>query len=248
MNNNNNPIGMIDSGLGGLSLFKYIRQALPNEDIIYFADSKYVPYGDKESDWIVSRTTHLISNLVAQGKCKAIVIACNTMTAVAIETIRAQINVPLIAIEPAVKPAVAITQSKHIAVLATATTVKEKSQEFNRNLRTKYQSVFSTLYWFGRKIETGKAHTAEVKDYLKNILAPLVEQKVDTIILGCTHYPFVSDTIQEIVGRDIQIIEPSEAVTAQLIRQLKQYHLSSESPNEEIILFGPVQTRWKLRT
>ncbi|MDC5278014.1 aspartate/glutamate racemase family protein, partial [Acinetobacter baumannii] len=82
------------------------------------------------------------------------------------------------------------------------------------------------------KIETGKAHTAEVKDYLKNILAPLVEQKVDTIILGCTHYPFVSDTIQEIVGRDIQIIEPSEAVTAQLIRQLNQYHLSSESPNE----------------
>ncbi|MCJ1663740.1 aspartate/glutamate racemase family protein, partial [Acinetobacter baumannii] len=73
---------------------------------------------------------------------------------------------------------------------------------------------------------------AEVKDYLKNILAPLVEQKVDTIILGCTHYPFVSDTIQEIVGRDIQIIEPSEAVTAQLIRQLNQYHLSSESPNE----------------
>ncbi|MFX5486635.1 aspartate/glutamate racemase family protein, partial [Acinetobacter baumannii] len=109
MNNNNNPIGMIDSGLGGLSLFKHIRQALPNEDIIYFADSKYVPYGEKESDWIVSRTTHLISNLVAQGKCKAIVIACNTMTAVAIETIRAQINVPLIAIEPAVKPAVAIT-------------------------------------------------------------------------------------------------------------------------------------------
>ena len=78
-------------------------------------------------------------------------------------------------------------------------------------------------------------------------MAPLVEQKVDTIILGCTHYPFVSDTIQEIVGRDIQIIEPSEAVTAQLIRQLNQYHLSSESPNEGIILFGPVQTRWKLR-
>ncbi|WP_262930566.1 glutamate racemase, partial [Acinetobacter baumannii] len=82
------------------------------------------------------------------------------------------------------------------------------------------------------KIETGKAYTAEVKDYLENILAPLVEQKVDTIILGCTHYPFVSDTIQEIVGRDIQIIEPSEAVTAQLIRQLNQYHLNSESPNE----------------
>lgn len=81
---------------------------------------------ETESDWIVSRTTHLISNLVAQGKCKAIVIACNTMTAVAVETIRAQINVPLIAIEPAVKPAVAITQSKHIAVLATATTVKGK--------------------------------------------------------------------------------------------------------------------------
>ena len=75
----------------------------------------------------------------------------------------------------------------------------------------------------------------------------MVEQKVDTIILGCTHYPFVSDTIQEIVGRDIQISEPSEAVTAQLIRQLNQYHLNSESPNEEIILFGLVQTRWKLR-
>ncbi len=71
MNNNNSPIGMIDSGLGGLSLFKHIREALPNEDIIYFADSKYVPYGDRESDWIVSRTTHLISNLVTHGKCKS---------------------------------------------------------------------------------------------------------------------------------------------------------------------------------
>ncbi|MDC4669663.1 glutamate racemase [Acinetobacter baumannii] len=227
MNNNNSPIGMIDSGLGGLSLFKHIREALPNEDIIYFADSKYVPYGDRESDWIVSRTTHLISNLVAQGKCKAIVIACNTMTAVAVD------NVPLIAIEPAVKPAVAMTVSKHIAVLATATTVKGKN--LKSLIETYAQDIKVSLVpciGLAEKIETGKAHTAEVKDYLKNILAPLVEQKVDTIILGCTHYPFVSDTIQEIVGRDIQIIEPSEAVTAQLIRQLNQYHLSSESPNE----------------
>ncbi|EIY0853846.1 glutamate racemase [Acinetobacter baumannii] len=233
MNNNNSPIGMIDSGLGGLSLFKHIREALPNEDIIYFADSKYVPYGDRESDWIVSRTTHLISNLVAHGKCKAIMIACNTMTAVAVETIRAQINVPLIAIEPAVKPAVAMTVSKHIAVLATATTVKGKN--LKSLIETYAQDIKVSLVpciGLAEKIETGKAHTAEVKDYLKNILAPLVEQKVDTIILGCTHYPFVSDTIQEIVGRDIQIIEPSEAVTAQLIRQLNQYHLNSESPNE----------------
>ncbi len=188
---------MIDSGLGGLSLFKHIREALPNEDIIYFADSKYVPYGDRESDWIVSRTTHLISNLVAQGKCKAIVIACNTMTAVAVETIRAQINVPLIAIEPAVKPAVAITQSKHIAVLATATTVKGKN--LKSLIETYAQDIKVSLVpciGLAEKIETGKAHTAEVKDYLKNIL------------------------------------EPSEAVTAQLIRQLNQYHLSSESPNE----------------
>ena len=155
------------------------------------------------------------------------------MTAVAIETIRAQINVPFIAIEPAVKPAVAITQSKHIAVLATATTVKGKN--LKSLIETYAQDIKVSLVpciGLAEKIETGKAHTAEVKDYLKNILAPLVEQKVDTIILGCTHYPFVSDTIQEIVGRDIQIIEPSEAVTAQLIRQLNQYHLNSESPNE----------------
>ncbi|MFV5645431.1 glutamate racemase, partial [Acinetobacter baumannii] len=179
MNNNNSPIGMIDSGLGGLSLFKHIRQALPNEDIIYFADSKYVPYGDRESDWIVSRTTHLISNLVAHGKCKAIVIACNTMTAVAVETIRAQINVPLIAIEPAVKPAVAMTVSKHIAVLATATTVKGKN--LKSLIETYAQDIKVSLVpciGLAEKIETGKAHTAEVKDYLKNILAPLVEQKV----------------------------------------------------------------------
>ncbi|MDR2250319.1 glutamate racemase [Acinetobacter sp.] len=233
MNQKNNPIGMIDSGLGGLSLFKHIRQALPNEDIIYFADSKYVPYGDRESDWIVSRTTHLISNLVNHGKCKAIVIACNTMTAVAIETIRAQINVPLIAIEPAVKPAVAMTMSKHIAVLATATTVKGKN--LKSLIETYAQDIKVSLVpciGLAEKIENGKAHTAEVKSYLKNILDPLVELKVDTIILGCTHYPFVSNIIQDLVGSDIQIIEPSEAVTAHLIRQLKRYDLSSESPNE----------------
>jgi len=233
MNQKNNPIGMIDSGLGGLSLFKHVRQALPNEDIIYFADSKHVPYGDKDSDWIVSRTTHLISNLINDGKCKAIVVACNTMTAVAIETIRAQISVPLIAIEPAVKPAVAITQSKHIAVLATATTVKGKN--LKSLIETYAQDIKVSLVpciGLAEKIETGKAHTAEVKDYLKNILAPLVEQKVDTIILGCTHYPFVSNIIQDLVGSDIQIIEPSEAVTAHLMRQLNRYDLSSESPNE----------------
>lgn len=236
---NNNPIGMIDSGLGGLSLFRYIRSYLPNEDIIYIADSKNVPYGDKESLWILNRSIELVKFLVEEKKCKIIVIACNTITAVAIDHMRSMFEVPIIAIEPAIKSAIRLSKKKKIAVLATLTTVNGKNVS---NLIKKYaynsEVILIPCIGLADKIENGILNSVEIMEYIEEIFKNISIKDIDIIVLGCTHYPFVKNIIQFVVGNEIKIIEPSIAVTNHLINQMNLFSLCSnnnESGYEKIL-------------
>lgn len=223
----NNSIGVIDSGLGGLSLFRYISDKLPYENIVYLADSANVPYGDKDSTWVLSRSKDLIATLIHQANCKVVVIACNTITAVAIDQLRASFDIPIIAIEPAIKPAVSLTSSKKIAVLATALTLKGDNVtrlviEYGKGV----EILLIPCIGLADRVESGQVNSDEMRLYLTSLLEPLIAAEVDTVVLGCTHYPFVQHTIQEIMGSGVTIIDPSEAVTAQLIRQLNYHDLN----------------------
>lgn len=224
----NKSIGVIDSGLGGLSLFRYISGELPHENIVYLADSANVPYGDKDSAWVLSRSKDLIATLIHQADCKVVVIACNTITAVAIDQLRVSFDIPIIAIEPAIKPAVNLTTSKQIAVLATALTLKGDNVS---RLVVEYGEGIEILLipciGLADRVESGQVNSSEMRVYLTTLLEPLMAAQVDTVVLGCTHYPFVQHTIQDIMGAGVTIIDPSEAVTAQLIRQLNYHDLNS---------------------
>lgn len=233
VSNNMAPIGMIDSGLGGLSLYRVVRSYLPNENIIYLADSLNVPYGDKSKEWILNRSIELIQFLVEQKNCKIIVIACNTITAVAIEKLRNTFKTPIVAIEPAIKLAISLSKNKKIAVLATLATVNGDNVS---NLIKKYAFETNVLLvpciGLAEKIEMGKVETKEVRNYISHIIQDIFEVAKDTdiIVLGCTHYPFIAHIIQGITaGSNIKIIDPSEAVTKQLIKKLETLSLSSSS-------------------
>ena len=221
------PIGILDSGVGGLSLLRAIQAELPRENLLYVADSGYAPYGDKTPAWISARSAQVVSYLVEQ-QCKAVVIACNTITAVAVSELRDSFTIPIIAIEPAIKPAVAMTQSGVIAVMATTRTLHSESLQL---LRKRYAAGVEVLFvpcpGLADKVESGDLHSSEVEQLLRNLLMPALCKGMDTLVLGCTHYPFLLDSIQRLVGPAVQIIDPSAAVAAEVGRRLRALDLLS---------------------
>ena len=219
------PIGVFDSGVGGLSVLCEIRRALPSEDLIYVADTGNAPYGDRASDFIQKRAEAVVEFLLSQ-QVKAIVVACNTATAVAIQNLRAQFAVMLVAIEPAVKPAVQATRSGVIAVLATRQTLA--SDNFSRLIERHGKGVEVLLQacpGLVEQVEKGSLDGAEAEILLTEYIAPLLQRRVDTLVLGCTHYPFLSPLIQKIVGDTVTIIDPAAAVARELSRRLQAQQL-----------------------
>lgn len=214
------PVGVLDSGLGGLSLLRVIRAQLPHEALIYVADSGYAPYGDRDTPWITARAAQIIQFLVQQG-CKAVVIACNTITAVAVAALRPSFAIPIIAIEPAIKPAAASSRSGAIAVMATTRTLESASLQ---RLRDRYSGTTRVLFvacpGLADHVEAGDLHSPGLLARLNDLLSPALEQGVDTLVLGCTHYPFLFDAIAKVAGPDIRIIDPSPAVAAEVRRRL----------------------------
>lgn len=224
------PIGVLDSGVGGLSLLRAIQAELPQENLLYVADSAHAPYGDKSPAWISARSAQIISFLIEQ-RCKAVVIACNTITAVAVSELRDSFALPIIAIEPAIKPAAAMTQSGVIAVMATTRTLHSESLQ---RLRTRYAADVEVLFvpcpGLADKVESVDLHSSEVEQLLRHLLSPALDKGVDTLVLGCTHYPFLLDSIQRVVGPEVQIIDPSAAVAAEVGRRLQALDLLSTQP------------------
>ena len=216
-------IGVFDSGVGGLSILDEALRQLPEHDYIYLADSANAPYGEKSSQWIAQRSLDLCQHLANQG-CDAIVVACNTATAEAIKQIRNILSdIPIVGVEPGIKPASMQTQNRIVGVLATDATLK--SDKFNSllaTLPTDCQFVKQAGVGLVALIESGKANTPETLALLSKHLEPIQKSGADTLVLGCTHYPFLTHAIRKILGHQIKLIDTSEAVIRQLGRQLPQ--------------------------
>lgn len=214
-------IGVFDSGVGGLSVLHHIRQTLPLERLIYVADSGHVPYGDKTPAYIEQRSLTLSRFLIEQG-AEAIVIACNTATAAAVSSLRSQFNIPIIGMEPAVKPAVSATKSGVIGVLATIGTLE--SARFAALLERygeEVEIVTQGCPGLVEQVERGELDSARTRELLARYTAPLLARGADTLILGCTHYPFLAPLIREVAGTNITLVDTGAAVALQLQRRLQ---------------------------
>ncbi|ODV41696.1 glutamate racemase [Cupriavidus sp. UYMMa02A] len=226
---NSAPIGVFDSGLGGLSVLREIRALLPHESLLYLADSKYAPYGEKPESFVQARTLQACEWLLAQG-CKALVIACNTATGHAVELLRQTLPVPIIGVEPGLKPAAAASRSKVVGVLATANTLR--SGKFARLLASlDGESRFICEAGLGLVplIEQGDIDGPDIRGRLDNYLTPMLEAGADTLVLGCTHYPFLSDTIRDMVGDQLTLVDTGSAIARQLARKLAEHQLAAAS-------------------
>jgi glutamate racemase len=214
------PIGVFDSGVGGLSVLREIRRLLPLEDLLYVADSGHAPYGDRSAAFIEARSLAIVDFLIGH-KVKAIVVACNTASGVAIVPMRAHSPVPVIAMEPAVKPAAVHTRSGVIGVLATSQTLASDSVSrliaaHGQGLRVLLQACPGLV----EQVESGALTGDKTEALLRHYIEPLLAQGADTLVLGCTHYPFLIPAIRAIVGPDVTVIDPAPAVAQQLKRRL----------------------------
>lgn len=235
----NAAIGIFDSGIGGLSVLRHIHAALPREQLLYFADSGYAPYGDKTEQEIVARSLGIASFLVNQG-IKALVVACNTATAAAIQAIRDRWPALIVVgIEPGLKPAAQRSKSGLVGVLATRSTLASKRFALLQlQVENQYQVRFLPQACIGlvNQIEKGELYSPATMVLLERYLSPLLEQGADTLVLGCTHYPFVREAIKSAChklttsGQDPLIIDTGEAVTRQLLRLLESGSLLNSSP------------------
>ena len=230
-------IGVMDSGVGGISVLKHIHALLPFENLFYVADSLYAPYGNKTAEEITARCMILADFLMLQN-VKALVVACNTATAAAIDTLRETFDIPIIGMEPAVKPAAEASKSGIIGVLATVGTLKSAQfaallESYGRNVKVVTQACVGLV----ECIERGELDTPETKALIRQYTAPLLADGADTIVLGCTHYPFVKDAIREIVGDKISLIDTGAAVAKQLKRQLEEKDLLSTNQQKAEVKF-----------
>lgn len=222
------PIGVFDSGLGGLTVLKALQKVLPEEDFVYVADNKYCPYGQRTSDEIIERSSKIL-NFFSAYPMKAVVIACNTATAAAIKHLRANYSLPIIGVEPGIKPACEITQTGKIGVLATAGTLKSEKYENLRNLHGKNVEVLEqACEGLVQAIEKEYPNFDKTKELLKLYLSPFKDQQVDTIVLGCTHYPLIEELIH-IAMHSVATINTGPAIARQLKSQLEKYSLKNSA-------------------
>ncbi len=215
------PIGVFDSGIGGLSVWNELVREVRGESVIYVADSANAPYGTKSRRFITGRSRAISKFLIDLG-CKIIVVACNTATGAAITALRNEFDVPFIGVEPAVKPAALASLTGHIGVLATAQTFK--GEHFKRSIKLYSHSVEvheRAGTGLVELIESGKTDCPETRALLIKCLAPMVEQGIDQLVLGCTHYPFLIPIIREILPAGITVIDPAPAVARQTNKVLE---------------------------
>jgi glutamate racemase len=223
------PIGIFDSGAGGLSVLQAIRFELPHENIVYVADSGNAPYGDRSQNFIEQRSLAIVEFLRAAG-VKAVVVACNTATSVAVKTIRARYAFPVVAMEPAVKPAVTMTSTGVVGVLATTRTLSSANflrlvDEHGSRARVLIQACPGLV----EQVERGEVAGEETRKLVEGYVKPLVAAQTDTVVLGCTHYAFLRPLIQEVAGPTVTLIDPAVPVARELKRRLETANLLATS-------------------
>lgn len=233
---NANAIGVMDSGVGGLTVMQHIHRLLPHEHLNYVADSQYAPYGSLSPESITDRCFTIADFLIEQN-VKALVVACNTATAASIQLMRAKYALPIIGMEPAVKPAALASKNGIIGVLATVGTLKSAQfaallTNYGQDIQVHTQGCIGLV----ECIERGEIHAASTKALIAEYCAPLLEAGADTIVLGCTHYPFVRDVIQGVVGEGVTVIDTGEAVAKHLQATLEVQSLLTSTEEEADVL------------
>jgi glutamate racemase len=220
-----NPIGVYDSGVGGLSVLREIRRELPDEALIYVADSGNVPYGDRPPEFIHARATAITEFLVGQG-VKAIVVACNTVTGVAVEALRRRFTLPIVAIEPAVKPASARTKTGVVGVLATSVTLSSANLlRLVGQYRPPGGVAMQACPGLVEQVEKGDLDGPDTRALVERYVRPLLDAGADTIVLGCTHYAFLAPLVKAVAGPSVAVIDPAPAVARELRRRLTRSEL-----------------------
>lgn len=222
------PIGIFDSGVGGLTIYKEIHKLLPHENIIYLADSKNAPYGEKSKQEIIDISVKNTEFLLSKG-CKIIVVACNTASTNAVQYLRSHYEVPFIRVQPAIKPAALNSRSKVVGILATKGTLKsdllfETSQRFAQGVEV-VEQVGEGLVSL---IEDGQMHSSEMDNLLKSHINPMLEKKIDYLVLGCTHYPFLTPQIESLVGDKVKVLDSGEAIARQTKVILEQENMIND--------------------
>ncbi len=216
-----NKVGMIDSGLGGLSVMKEVHSLLPHVDLHYLADSAWCPYGPKSPAVIKERVMTLSDHLISQG-ADLIVIACNSATITAVETLRAQYPIPFVGMEPAIKPAASLTKTGVIGVLATEASLAGERYHHLLNHHAQHLKVITQpCPDFVTLVEEGVTQGSRVKAAIQLYLEPLIQQNVDVFVLGCTHYPFLRKEIESYLGSQKTVIDTGLAVAKQVQRQIE---------------------------
>ena len=224
---NKAPIGIFDSGIGGLSILNEVAELLPHEDLIYVSDNAYAPYGNLSIEAIQDRSRKITQWFLEQN-CKLVVVACNTATTNAISMLRDSFNIPFVGIEPAIKPAVLHTKTGVVGVLATKGTLA--SDLFHKTVQT-YAGGIDIIVQEGKNlvgmIENGTVDGNQMERLLQGYLKPMIDAGADHLVLGCTHYPFLIPCLQKILSEEVNIVDCSPAVAKQVCRMLEKLDFSA---------------------
>ncbi len=217
------PIGVFDSGVGGISVLKELYALMPCENYIYFGDSANAPYGSKEPSCVKELTAKNIERLIMMG-AKACVIACNTATSVAAAHLREEYkDFPIIGVEPALKPAVLSKENSTVVVMATPITLKEKKfASLMASFENDAKIIPLPAPCLAAMIEDGILEGEKIENYIEELFAPLKEEKIDSVVLGCTHYPFIKKTLSEVLGKDVKIFDGGFGTAKETKRRIEE--------------------------
>lgn len=230
---NNAPIAVFDSGQGGLSVWSELYRGLPHESLLYYGDGKNCPYGNQSKEQVTEYVDYAVRRMLAAG-VKMIVIACNTATAAAIDYLRATYPVPFVGLEPAVKPAALSSRSGVIGILATAGSLKGRLfQTTAHKYADKVRIIEQVGEGFVELVESNREQSPEAYETVARLLKPMLDAGADRIVLGCTHYPFLADTMRKVIGdRDVQLINPAPAIERRVASLLEQYALTADADHK----------------
>ncbi len=225
----NAPVGVFDSGVGGLTVAREIIRQLPNESVVYFGDTARVPYGSKSKDTIIRYSGQIIRFLKTKG-VKAIVIACNTASAFALDTIEKQLDLPVIGVvKPGAKTAVATTKNKRIGVIGTEGTIKSALYtEYIHGIDPQIEVVGKACPLFCPLVEEGMLHDKVTDEIAARYLKTLQDEDIDSLILGCTHYPLLRSTVAKIMGPEVNLVNPAYETALELGTLLEQKQLRAD--------------------
>lgn len=223
------PIGVFDSGVGGISVLREIRRVLPRTPLVYLADTAHCPYGNRPSSFIQDRAVALTRHLVHDRQARAVVVACNTASVAALDVLRSTFpETPIVGMEPAVKPAVAATRSGVVGVLATTSTLAgDRFARLVERFATGVRVVTQPCPGLVEQVEAGHLDSPRTLDLLRTYLDPLLSAGADTIVLGCTHYPFLRDAIANLVGPDVALIDSGAAVARRTVQILAEHDFAA---------------------